>query len=61
MVCITVLLNQHWESYLPEKEKASGAAVIICPGGGYSVVVYQGEGIGTAKGFAKKRRELLLC
>jgi acetyl esterase/lipase len=41
------------EVYLPEKEKASGAAVIICPGGGYSVIVYQGEGIGTAKEFAK--------
>src|SRR5687768_9047687 len=41
------------EVYMPEKEKASGAAVIICPGGGYSVVVYQGEGIGTAKEFAK--------
>jgi acetyl esterase/lipase len=41
------------EMYLPEKVKASGAAVIICPGGGYSVIVYQGEGIGTAKEFAK--------
>jgi acetyl esterase/lipase len=41
------------EIYLPEKEKASGAAVIICPGGSYKVVVYQGEGITTAKEFAK--------
>lgn len=41
------------EIYLPEKEKATGAAVVICPGGGYSVVVYQGEGISTAKEFAK--------
>ena len=41
------------EVYLPEKEKASGSAVVICPGGGYSVVVYQGEGISTAKEFAK--------
>ena len=41
------------EIYLPEKEKASGAAVVICPGGGYSVIVYQGEGISTAKEFAK--------
>ena len=40
------------EIYLPEKEKATGAAVIIVPGGGYSVVVYQGEGISTAKQFA---------
>jgi acetyl esterase/lipase len=41
------------EIYLPEKEKATGAAVVICPGGGYAVVVYQGEGIKTAKEFAK--------
>ncbi len=41
------------EVYLPAKEKATGAAVIIIPGGGYSVVVYQGEGISNAKQFAK--------
>jgi acetyl esterase/lipase len=41
------------EIYLPAKEKASGTAVVICPGGGYSVVVYQGEGISTAKELAK--------
>jgi acetyl esterase/lipase len=41
------------EIYLPEKEKATGTAVVIIPGGGYSVVVYQGEGISTAKEFAK--------
>ena len=41
------------EVYLPEKEKAAGAAVIICPGGGYKLIVYQGEGISTAKELAK--------
>jgi acetyl esterase/lipase len=41
------------EAYLPEKEKASGTAIIIIPGGGYGVVVYQGEGVATAKQFAK--------
>jgi acetyl esterase/lipase len=41
------------ELYLPEKDKSNGAAIIICPGGGYSVVVYQAEGIKTAKEFAK--------
>lgn len=41
------------EVYLPEKEKSLGAAMIIIPGGGYGVVVYQGEGIATAKQFAK--------
>lgn len=41
------------EIYLPEKEKRTGTAVVIIPGGGYGVVVYQGEGISTAKQFAK--------
>jgi acetyl esterase/lipase len=41
------------EIYLPEKGKASGTAVIICPGGGYKVIVYQGEGTNTAKELAK--------
>jgi acetyl esterase/lipase len=41
------------EIYLPEKGKSTEAAVVICPGGGYSVVVYQAEGIRTAKEFAK--------
>ena len=41
------------EVYIPEKEKATGTAVIIIPGGSYAVVVYQGEGISTAKQFAK--------
>ena len=40
------------EIVLPEKGKATGVAVIICPGGGYSVVVYQGEGLSTAKALA---------
>ena len=41
------------EIYLPEKDKATGTAVVICPGGGYSVIVFQGEGVSTAKEFAK--------
>ncbi len=41
------------EVYLPAKENASGAAVIICPGGSYKVLVFQGEGVSTAKEFAK--------
>jgi len=40
--------------FLPEKENASGAAIVICPGGGYSVIVYGGEGVTTAKDFVKK-------
>ncbi|MHA4810421.1 alpha/beta hydrolase [Flavitalea flava] len=30
--------------YLPPKEKATGAAVIICPGGGHRLLVYNSEG-----------------
>jgi acetyl esterase/lipase len=41
------------EMFLPEKDKANGTAVVICPGGGYSVIVYGGEGVQTAKEFAK--------
>lgn len=42
------------EFFKPNAEKASGAAVIIVPGGGYSVVVYDGEGVSTAKALAEK-------
>src|SRR5690606_13861825 len=42
------------EIYLPEKEKSTGAAVVICPGGSYKVIVYQGEGVATAKEFARQ-------
>jgi acetyl esterase/lipase len=41
------------EIYLPEKGKATGVAVVICPGGGYSVIVFQGEGVSTAKEFVR--------
>ncbi|MEO5563310.1 MAG: alpha/beta hydrolase [Chitinophagaceae bacterium] len=41
------------EIYLPEKGKPTGTAVIIIPGGSYKVLVYQGEGIATAKEFVK--------
>lgn len=42
------------QMYLPEKDKAHGAAVVICPGGGYSVIVYDGEGVMIGREFAKK-------
>lgn len=41
------------EVFRAEKEKSTGAAVIICPGGGYSVIVYEGEGVTTAKELAR--------
>ncbi|GAB2551871.1 alpha/beta hydrolase [Spirosoma aerophilum] len=42
------------EYFKPAPDKASGAAVIIIPGGGYGVVVYKGEGVTTAKALAEK-------
>jgi len=42
------------QMFLPEKENANGTAIIICAGGGYSVIVYGGEGVMTAKNFVKK-------
>lgn len=37
---------------LPDKDRATGQAVVICPGGGYSVIVYGGEGVSTAQKLA---------
>src|SRR5881275_1775093 len=31
--------------FLPPKEKANGAAVLICPGGGHRELVYKAEGV----------------
>ncbi|MBZ5855618.1 alpha/beta hydrolase [Flavihumibacter profundi] len=39
------------EIYLPAKGKGNGAAVVICPGGGYGMSSYQKEGINIAKTF----------
>lgn len=41
------------EVYLPEQKDGARPAVIICAGGSYKVIVYQGEGITTAKALAK--------
>jgi len=37
--------------FLPAKEKANGTAVIICPGGGYSILAASHEGTDVAKVF----------
>src|SRR3954468_19236915 len=34
--------------YFPPKEKATGAAVVICPGGGHRLLVYNAEGVDPA-------------
>jgi acetyl esterase/lipase len=35
--------------FLPPKEKANGAAVLICPGGGHRELVYNAEGVEPAR------------
>ncbi|RFM27643.1 alpha/beta hydrolase [Deminuibacter soli] len=35
--------------FLPPKEKATGAAVVICPGGGHRLLVYNSEGVQPAQ------------
>jgi acetyl esterase/lipase len=37
------------EVYLPNKKSTTGQAVIICPGGGYSILAYDWEGTDIAK------------
>jgi acetyl esterase/lipase len=50
---ITGVTNPTLEIYLPEQGKATGAAVVICPGGAYRGLAYPSEGVRTAKEFAK--------
>jgi acetyl esterase/lipase len=38
--------------FLPPTEKANGAAVLICPGGGHRELVFKAEGIEPARYFA---------
>lgn len=40
--------------YLPDEKTATGAAVVICPGGGYSMECYPTEGTIIAEAFVKK-------
>src|SRR5262249_12956478 len=35
--------------FLPPKEKATGAAVVICPGGGHRLLVFNAEGVEAAR------------
>lgn len=39
--------------FLPDKETATGTAVVICPGGGYSIVAIEHEGHDIAKKFVE--------
>src|SRR5882672_18563 len=37
--------------FLPPREKANGAAVVICPGGGHRELVFNSEGVEPARYF----------
>lgn len=50
---IRKVINPTLQAYLPDKEKSTGAGIIICAGGSYKVIVYEGEGVSTAKEFSK--------
>ena len=50
---IRKVIHPTLEVYRPDESTATNAAVIICPGGGYSVIVFEGEGVNTAKEFAR--------
>ena len=51
---IRKVISPSIEMFSPESATPPHPAVIICPGGGYSVIVYEGEGISTAKKLAAK-------
>ncbi|QQL50303.1 alpha/beta hydrolase [Mucilaginibacter ginkgonis] len=50
---VSNVVNPTITAYLPEKDKANGTAVVICPGGGYSYLVVNGEGKDIAQQFVK--------
>src|SRR4051812_24479298 len=35
--------------FMPPKDKATGAAVVVCPGGGHRLLVYKAEGVEPAE------------
>jgi acetyl esterase/lipase len=53
VVIISKIVAPSLSVYLPPKEKRTGASVIICPGGGYSVVAVKHEGTDVAKKMAE--------
>jgi acetyl esterase/lipase len=50
---ITKVTNPSLTAYFPEPGKANGAAVIVIPGGGYSGIANNHEGIDVAKKFVE--------
>ncbi|MXV52486.1 prolyl oligopeptidase family serine peptidase [Pedobacter sp. HMF7647] len=51
---VSNVVNPTITAFFPEKSKANGTAVIICPGGGYSYLVVNDEGSNVAKEFAAR-------
>lgn len=49
---VTNVHNPSLTVYLPPREKASGAGIIICPGGGHSVLAIEHEGHNVGKWLA---------
>jgi acetyl esterase/lipase len=49
---VTNVHNPSLTVYLPAKDKATGAAIVICPGGGHSNLAIEHEGHNVAKWFA---------
>lgn len=49
---ITMVSEPTLTPYLPEKGKANGAAIVVCPGGGYAGLASEHEGKAVAKAFA---------
>jgi acetyl esterase/lipase len=43
--------NPSITAFLPDKDKATGAAVVICPGGGHKELVFKAEGVEAAQYF----------
>lgn len=50
---VTNVVQPTLSVFLPPKDKANGTAVIICPGGGYGVLVMKREGYDVAEAFNK--------
>lgn len=50
----SVVTKPTLELYIPDKSVATGCAVVICPGGAYRMLAYQGEGVRTARELAKR-------
>jgi acetyl esterase/lipase len=48
------VVNPALEVYLPSREKNTGIAIVICPGGGYAALAYTHEGANVAKRFAEE-------